>query len=189
MSGVLTHWSQTETERTRRIPKAGALRSAQGQRFVINGTIGSIAKDTKYDVVLSSHVIQHLGSRQAEELVRAMSDRLCTGGLLILTTTYACDGQERFYSESWDGKVRKSVRITPEDFERVYRDGTDLPVRMFAEETITKMAETASLRLVAFRPFHGKIDGQRTEHEHQPRDAFYLFVKEQGNKSVKEVGR
>ena len=134
-------------------------------------------------------MIQHLGSRQAEELVRAMSDRLCTGGLLILTTTYACDGQERFYSESWDGKVRKSVRITPEDFERVYRDGTDLPVRMFAEETITKMAETASLRLVAFRPFHGKIDGQRTEHEHQPRDAFYLFVKEQGNKSVKEVGR
>lgn len=156
---------------------------------VINGTIGSIAKDTKYDVVLSSHVIQHLGSRQAEELVRAMSDRLCTDGLLILTTTYACDGQERFYSESWDGKVRKSVRITPEDFERVYRDGTDLPVRMFAEETITKMAETASLRLVAFRPFHGKIDGQRTEHEHQPRDAFYLFVKVQENKSVKEVGR
>ena len=57
------------------------------------------------------------------------------------------------------------------------------------QETITKMAETASLRLVAFRPFHGKIDGQRTEHEHQPRDAFYLFVKVQENKSVKEVGR
>lgn len=146
---------------------------------VMNDVLGKNQNDNSYDVILSSHVIQHLGTRQTEELIQTMSQKLKKDGLLILMTTYAHDDQERYFCESWENDRRVNREVTKEEFETVFYLGSELPVRMFAKEAIKEMTADAGLRLVEFRPYHGKqTDCEEKETEEQPRDALYIFTKE-----------
>ena len=156
---------------------------------VINDILGDNKADGAYDFVVSSHVLQHLGRRQAWMLMQTMARKLKEGGLLILTTTYACDGQERFFCESWHEGRRLSRQVSAEEFETTFSEGGGLPVRAFTSDAIEEMADAAGLELKEFRPFHGKASGvgegaredvgsgAEEQGEREPRDAFYIFTK------------
>lgn len=169
---------EPDNERYRQALEKGRLVEASTgvSISVINEVLGDNKKDNFYDIILSSHVIQHLGQAQVVELFKTMARKLKPGGLLLLMTTYADDSQEKFYCESWDSESRKSRQISFEEFENIFRDGGGLPVRMFSKESVVKMAAAVKLKLTEFHPFHGK--SIENGEEYQPRDAFYIFVRE-----------
>ena len=67
---------------------ARAERTSGRHIDVLNGDISAVPDDRIFDVVLSSHVMQHITRNMAREMFRDISSRLEEGGLVIMTTTH-----------------------------------------------------------------------------------------------------
>ena len=133
---------------------AGAASSLKYRKpvKVINGDASAV--ESTYDIVLSSHVLQHIPTWMAAELMGAMSNFVEPGGLLILTTTHTAGEKDLFFREEWQDKKRLSTAIDVEQFHTAYEEEGVLPVRMFSAETIRKMAEDAGFVLDLALRFH-----------------------------------
>ena len=137
-----------------------------------------------FDVVLSSHVLQHISRRQAQQMMKGMAQRLRQGGLLILTTTY--DEEETFFLETWRQGKRQCRAIAADTFDRLCSQQEGLPVRKFTREQVERLAALWGLQPVYFQGYHYKNKGEeereaekreRNEDGGKPRDAFYIFMK------------
>ena len=82
---------------------------------VLNGDIEAVPEGRMYDVILSSHVMQHITREMARKMFRDISSRLEEGGLVIMTTTHTAGTEDEFFSETWVDGNRKVCRITGED--------------------------------------------------------------------------
>ena len=63
---------------------------------VINGDASALPEEKQFDIIVSSHVMQHITCRMAEDLMKTMAEKLRPEGLLILTTTYTDCGEDQF---------------------------------------------------------------------------------------------
>ncbi len=154
---------------------------------VINGDIDAISSNEKFDVILSSHVLQHISRDMAIEIMEKMSERLEEGGLLIITTTYTDKAQDCFFKESWDNGKRQSIPITCDQFDDVFSRGDELPVRMFSRNTIESLTSNKNLTLSTCLCYHFKghnspkqdADANNQGNTEAARDIMYIFKKQE----------
>ena len=149
---------------------------------VINGTIDDLDQKTSFDVILSSHVLQHLPCHAATNLLKSMSSHLNEDGLLILTTTYNHSDKDVFCKEEWRKGKRITTEISVDEFDRLFGTEDILPVRMFAKESMEHMALSAGLSLQAMHRYHFKGHSDPSQDEVADgscaRDVMYIFKKE-----------
>ena len=139
----------------------------------------------KFDIVLSSHVLQHIQTWTARELIETMSDFVEPGGLLILTTTHTAGETDLFFREEWQDRKRLSTAIDIEQFNAAYSEEGVLPVRMFAAVTITGMAAEAGFELLEISRYHYEGHGSAAEDRSAneagdysgARDILYIFTR------------
>lgn len=152
---------------------------------VLNGDITAAPEGKMFDVILSSHVMQHITREMARAMFRDISSRLEEGGIVIMTTTHTAGNKDEFFSETWvDGK-RNESRITAEEFDRCFGGEGVLPVRIFAEESIISMAESVQLETEGIFCYHFKGHSNAGEDEKccragdtvAARDVMYIFRK------------
>lgn len=151
---------------------------------VIHGDISSVEPHLKFDVILSSHVLQHITRSMTKELVESMSDKLEEDGLLILTTTHTT-GEDQFFKEEWNAGMRSSQPITAENFDATFFKEGALPVRIFSEDTIINLAQSCNLSLEKIYCYHFKghksveddLVANRTHDTGSARDVMYIFRK------------
>ena len=164
---------------------ARAERTSGRHIDVLNGDISAVPDDRIFDVVLSSHVMQHITRNMAREMFRDISSRLEEGGLVIMTTTHTSEDEDRFFCETAVDGMRKETEITGDEFDSMFGRNGILPVRIFSEKSIISMAETVSLEPVGIYCYHFKGHSSVSEDEEccragiteAARDVMYIFRK------------
>lgn len=171
---------------------AGVLngRTAAGEHdgcrvHVTNGDISTVPSGEKFDVVLSSHVLQHIPHEVCRKLMQDMTQHMNDDGLLILTTTFTQGEADRFYRESRKDGKRVSEECDYEGFEALFSEENVLPVRIFSEKTIKELARECGLELVEYRCYHYEGHHSASEDESAnmsgdvsgARDSFAIFKK------------
>jgi len=130
--------------------------SPHGSRVEIRSEVSSEA-DRTYDAVLCSHVIQHVTADAALAVLNELARLLQPGGHLLLTTTLAPDGEDR-YAIKENGRGGFSERdVGPEEFDaacRVNRTGL-LPVHFYGYPGLVADLERRGLDVVGGYGFHG----------------------------------
>lgn len=123
---------------------------------VLHGDVSLLAENASYPIILSSHVMQHIRKDMSRHLVASMVKHLSPGGLLILTTTHTAGSSDLYFSEFWENGNRQCTPVNGNQFDNLYGKDGILPVRIFAEQTITDMAASEGLELIAIMPYHYK---------------------------------
>ena len=152
---------------------------------VLNGDISAVPDDRIFDVVLSSHVLQHITRNMAREMFRSISSRLEEGGLVILTTTHTSGDEDRFFCETAVDGIRNEREITGEEFDSLFGREGILPVRIFSEKSILSMAEDVQLEPAGTYCYHFKGHSSVSEDKtccetgstEAARDVMYIFRK------------
>ena len=106
----------------------------------------------EFDVVICSHIIQHMHTDMIAQIVQGNSNVLKKGGLLILLTNYS--GQdEDFFVKSFlnKGKVCKE-NISEEFFNRLTVNNQNiLPIHFFSKKSLQeKMSQFSIIRMDIF---------------------------------------
>lgn len=93
-------------------------------------------KTGAYDVLLCSHVLQHLPGPVAAEILTALWRAARPGALLLLATTHIAATQDAYTVEQFEGGRRTVRPIAQADFDAWQPQPGVLPVRYFARRTI-----------------------------------------------------
>lgn len=152
---------------------------------MLNGDISGVHDGEKFDVVLSSHVLQHIPHEVCSKLIRDMVRHMGDDALLVLTTTFTEGESDRFYRESREDGKRVCEEIDREGFEAVFSEENVLPVRLFSKKTIEKFAEACGLVIVEYRCYHYANHHSASEDRHAnrrgdvggARDSFIILKK------------
>ena len=152
---------------------------------VLNGDASALPDGKQFDLILSSHVMQHITCRMAEDLIKTMAEKLRPEGLLILTTTYTDSSEDRFSGEGWKDGQRWSQYVSREEFDSLFGCEGMLPVRMFSSQSLCALAENAGLELIQTSRYHYQnhhsaeedVEANLSGDGRGARDAMYLFRK------------
>lgn len=180
---------EPDSSRFSEAAEAGALADKlTGKEIdVRNGDITCVEEGSMFDVVLSSHVIQHITRDMARSMIEQIAAKLEEGGLLILTTTHTARCEDEFFrEESKDGK-RVSTSITGEEFDALFGTEGVLPVRIYSEDSVISMAEEAGFKAEDILCYHFKGHSSAAEDEEaceagrkeEARDVLYIFRKKE----------
>lgn len=101
--------------------------------------------DGPFDLVLCSHVIQHVPSNELAAILRRLHEATKPDAVLALSYSRAPAGQGGFSIERVDEGGFSSRRISRDEFDRALRDepGGALPVRLLDPAEVTAEAEAA----------------------------------------------
>jgi len=169
------------------LSEALSVKTRSGNAVTLyHGDASCLDKEDKFDVILSSHVLQHVTRKMAQDLMNIMAEKLEEEGTLVVTTTYSSE-EDIFQMEGWNNGERISEVITAEKFDECFVSGDILPVRMFAEDTVKNLGETAGLTLEKVKYYH--YLGHHTAEEDaisngnsdskNARDVMYVFRKKE----------
>ncbi|WP_410654711.1 class I SAM-dependent methyltransferase [Amycolatopsis sp. lyj-112] len=121
-----------------------------------------------YDLVVCSHVIQHVPTSDVAPILRRLAEVTAPGGTLVLAYSRSPIGQGKYSLDSVeaDGEVR-SRRVGREEFDKALRDGDGpaLPIRYLDPEEVTADAAEAGWRTAWEWTYHVLEDlGPADEH-------------------------
>jgi 2-polyprenyl-3-methyl-5-hydroxy-6-metoxy-1,4-benzoquinol methylase len=109
-----------------------------------------------YDLVLCSHVLQHLRCDLLHSFVEKLRALCPKGGRIVVFTTHAPPGEDRFVKayRQTDGSYREE-KITSEEFDRLTEISTgQLPIRFFSFEALRTTLEEVGLELRDHYVYH-----------------------------------
>lgn len=114
--------------------------------------------ESKFDVILCSHVLQHIGTDDVLIVVQKLIDLLKEGGLLVITTCLA-SGVDYYVKDYFDNTILREDHITKEEFNSlVVNNETILPIHFFDKEPFAKLIEGFSLKIINIEVFHNGRD-------------------------------
>jgi len=133
----------------------------QNKVAFINHSAEDVSSMEKVDAIICSHIIQHVGVKTAEDIIRKFGESLKDEGLLFIMTCYS-DREEDYFMQDYllNGEfVEKD--INRDRFEElVCGIGEVLPVHFFTKQTITNMLVQQKLEVIDLRKYH-KLKGRQ----------------------------
>ncbi len=154
---------------------------------VKNDDSSSLTADQQFDVVLSSHVLQHIPSSVADSMIADIAAHTSRGGCIIVTTTHTHFPEDQLTTEFFvDGK-RVCTDVGEDEFAESFSKEGVLPVRLFADGSVAKMFAKHGFDIVsAMRYYHyytpGEAQSAKTDLEKNAqgdgtdaRDIFFIF--------------
>ncbi len=128
---------------------------------VKNNDSSSLNEDQQFDVVLSSHVLQHIPEAVADSMIADIAAHTAPGGCIIVTTTHTDRSEDLLTMEYFvDGK-RVCDEVSEEVFKESFSKEGVLPVRLFADGSVPKLFAKHGFDMVdAKRYYHYYIPGE-----------------------------
>ena len=152
---------------------------------VLNMTSGEYLKqfpDAGFDVVLCSHVFQHIGQEILEGILEDIRNLTAKQAVCIFLTTYTSKAENVYTAERLvDGK--RQVEYTDlQGFEKAVAERDTLAVTLFSQTDLEERMTRHGLHRAAFHPFHFKDTSDETRDDENPnrenaRDALYVCTK------------
>jgi 2-polyprenyl-3-methyl-5-hydroxy-6-metoxy-1,4-benzoquinol methylase len=124
-----------------------------------HGTIENLVPSARFDVVLCSHVLQHVHTATVPTLLRRLREALVEGGQLVLTTCHSITGQESF-----DQTLKRDGNLAVEPVSRerfdalIHNREAILPCRYFTEHALKELLADAGFETREVWLFH--VDAQ-----------------------------
>jgi len=128
---------------------------------VVNNDSSSLTADQQFDVVLSSHVLQHIPDEIADSMIADIASHTAPGGCIIVTTTHTERPEDLLTMEYFSDGKRVCDEISEETFKESFSKEGVLPVRLFADGSVAKLFAKHGFDVVsAMRYFHYYIPGE-----------------------------
>lgn len=134
--------------------KASAAMLPEQDIEVLRADSSVLKDEDQFEVILSSHVIQHIPPALCVSMVSDICQHTRAGGLVILTTTHTDREQDVFTIETMVEERRKTEEVDRERFLSSFEEDGVLPVRLFAERTVPELFRQYGFELVCRRRFH-----------------------------------
>lgn len=126
----------------------------QNKVLLLNASLESAHLHEEFDIVLSSHIIQHIPSYAVESHLRRLGDLTKDGGLLIINTNVSNKSDEYFIKGAIKEDKAEEVEIGADEFNRLTQCVGELPVHMFDRDTICNLMCSMGFELVSMSVFH-----------------------------------
>jgi len=112
-------------------------------------------KKESIDVVLCSHVIQHVETETVPKILRKLHDVLKPNGLLFILTTHSRQNHDYYMKDILKGTNAIELKIEKEEFDSLIRNQECiLPLHFFSVNTISELLKETGFTLLDFRSFH-----------------------------------
>jgi protein-L-isoaspartate O-methyltransferase len=137
------------------------------RRFSIYAALEELGQSKKYDVILLSHVIQHICVGEVQGMLTQLAQRLHEGGMLYMATCLSPTQEHEYTVTQFDRNGGfEEVAISDTDFNSLAAvpEERKLPVHFFPIGALSAMVESAGLAVFEVRLFHPiqNLSAQRT---------------------------
>lgn len=149
---------------------------------VLHGDVSVVEQERHFELLLCSHVIQHVDNEALNTLISAMSYHSAPGALAVVATTFTHGVHDQLTAECWQNGVRRCNVLDSSEFSAAFSKQGTLPVRLFTRNTVETLFKSAGFSCQGFRLYHypnstdATQDARRSEDgDDTARDAVYLF--------------
>ncbi len=108
------------------------------------------------DVVLCSHVIQHVNTESVSKILEKFHFLLKSQGLLFIMTTFSGNKPDYYVKGCLKGSESIEKKISKKEFNSlIYNEQNILPLHFFSVQTLTSLFSSSGFSLLSYKPFHG----------------------------------
>lgn len=123
-----------------------------------NCKIESINFDNEFDVILCSHVIQHVNTFNLLTIFKKFRKAIRKNGFLFITTCYSDKPKDYFKKMYLEDSKLLEYRINKGKFNDLINTSNILPEHFFTIKTLKNLLNASDFRLLEFKIFHNKRD-------------------------------
>lgn len=116
--------------------------------------IEALDEREKFDVIICSHVIQHVNTSNISKILSKFGNILAEEGLLLITTTHSTIGEDFFVKDFLEDSKFVEEYITEEDFNSLVTKVGQLPIHFFYRGTIEQALMHHGFKIIDFKVFH-----------------------------------
>jgi ubiquinone/menaquinone biosynthesis C-methylase UbiE len=136
-----------------RLLKARKALGKKKARFIQSQFLDSRLPKNRFDVVICSHMIQHIKTRDVTPTINKIHDILKGDGILVVMTNYSKKGTDFFTKMSMKGNDVEEVKISKTEYNKLVKNtNTILPVHYFSVNSLKKYLKGFSI--VSSKVFH-----------------------------------
>jgi cyclopropane fatty-acyl-phospholipid synthase-like methyltransferase len=118
-------------------------------------SIEELGETRKFDMILCSHIIQHVHTDQLPTIFGKFKKLLKNEGLLIILTSHSRKKYDTYIKQWSQNSEVLQEQITKEEFNRLTRNELGvLPHHRFSIQNLLQMSEEVNLRVVKTTSFH-----------------------------------
>jgi 2-polyprenyl-3-methyl-5-hydroxy-6-metoxy-1,4-benzoquinol methylase len=112
-------------------------------------------KEESVDVILSSHVIQHVHTKTVPKILSKFQTVLKSDGLLFIMTTHSRRDRGYYVKAILKGSKTVEQKISKEEFNSLVIDDQNiLPIHFFSLQTLQNILENSGFILIQHRSYH-----------------------------------
>lgn len=121
---------------------------------VFHADENSFEPDHLYDLILSSHVIQHIEYQQVITHIKRLSEFCSANGLIAINTCHSTSGREYFCLNYLQNGLPVREEVNREVFNRAVNGKNKLPVHFFETKNFQDELFAQGLETLDYRVFH-----------------------------------
>lgn len=119
----------------------------------LNLLITDIDETKKYDVILCSHVVQHVHTDSLDSIFSKFQKLLKQNGLLFILTCHSVKESD-YFTKSFVDQEPKEQAIGQDEFNRLVNAEGTLPAHFFTQDSISSLLLNSGFRPFEFQVFH-----------------------------------
>ena len=169
--------------------------------LLLNSSLENSHLHDEFDIVLSSHIIQHIPTSSLHSHIEQLCRHTRDNGLLIINTNISHKSDEYFVKDTIENGQFAETEISKEAFDQLTISGAgSLPIHMFNGEKLKEMVEANGFQLLSKRLFHvdkvmqeqygdyadAKVNENPELAEKYGRDVCFIFQKQRLIKTIRE---
>ncbi len=122
---------------------------------LFNGSVEAIEQKNSFDMILCSHVIQHIPEQTVIHLLEAIRTLIKKDGILVFTTAHSIIEKD-IYVKSYMNCVNKRIEelISPEEFNGFENVEGLLPIKMFTLNSLNTLLKINSFDIIDSKVYH-----------------------------------
>ncbi|MDD3041498.1 MAG: class I SAM-dependent methyltransferase [Methanosarcinaceae archaeon] len=116
--------------------------------------IEEINEDEKFDVILCSHVFQHVQTSLIPKIIEKLSILMKKPGLLFVTTCHSTKGDDYFVKNYLDDFNFVEETIDQDSFNSLVFGVNQLPTHLFSRGSIEELLKKSGFKIIDYKVFH-----------------------------------
>lgn len=117
-------------------------------------TIESMSSNQKYDVILCSHILQHVHTDNLKIILKKLYELLNKDGLLFITTCNSQKKEDYFVKQFIKNSKTSRKIIKKEEFNSLVYNKKILPVHYFNKEKLIRLLKSFNFKFLDSKKFH-----------------------------------
>jgi ubiquinone/menaquinone biosynthesis C-methylase UbiE len=119
-----------------------------------NSSIEELEEQKKFDVILCSHILQHVHTELIPKIISKFKRMLKEHGLLFITTCHSTKGKDYFVKEFLNESNFTEEIIDENRYNSLVFGINQLPIHLFFRRSIEELLKTSDFDVIDYKVFH-----------------------------------